>query len=359
MWLPGCCPLFCPERYNLESRWPWSVWSLTATENGTSKKEKPVVGPEFAPAGVMYQSWVLWIRFMRTWWRHPMMFWAEFGQYIFTGVFIGMGEHFHQCCWVPLVHVFTLSSVACEDLMLHLCNVVYIAGSNVCFEWGKFSAHFIGRKVAAGVLCSIEESKCWTCSGKWCLLPEEVFVMQPIWHWDQTRCTGLMYLQINDDLTGVFDRYSSQFFALVALIFTPAFTAATVWDSERLLLRWGDYPLWWLYFWLTMVHCWEHWKGNRKSDKCALAFEAICATLGKWQRNNSFWNAASGLSFWLIGEKNGEYGEIKFGSELWLNPWSNASSYLHRLGSNLWAWHHETCQQMQTIVHQTLPAVTP
>lgn len=87
--------------------------------------------------GYLFQAWILWIRFLRTWWRNPMMFWAEIGQYAFTAVFI-----------------------------------------------------------------------------------------------------GLMYLDINNSLeTGTFDRYASQFFALVALIFTPAYTAATVWDDERLLLR--------------------------------------------------------------------------------------------------------------------------
>jgi len=106
------------------------------TGNGSDLGTEQLDKEHNVSAGIMYQSWVLWIRFMRSWWRHPMMFWAEFTQYIFTGTFI-----------------------------------------------------------------------------------------------------GLMYLQIDNTLEGVFDRYASQFFALVAIVFTPAFTAATVWDSERLLLR--------------------------------------------------------------------------------------------------------------------------
>ena len=51
------------------------------------------------------------------------------------------------------------------------------------------------------------------------------------------RMAGLMYFQVDDSITGVFDRYASLFFGLAALIFTPAYTAATIWDAERLLLR--------------------------------------------------------------------------------------------------------------------------
>lgn len=84
-----------------------------------------------------FQTYVLWQRFLLTWKRHPMLFGAEFTQYAFIGVFI-----------------------------------------------------------------------------------------------------GLMYLQLSDDLgTGAFDRYAAQFFCLVAIVFTPAFSAATLWDNERLIIR--------------------------------------------------------------------------------------------------------------------------
>lgn len=36
-----------------------------------------------------FQTYVLWIRFLRTWMRNPILFWSEFTQYVFTGVFIG------------------------------------------------------------------------------------------------------------------------------------------------------------------------------------------------------------------------------------------------------------------------------
>ncbi|GMH37379.1 hypothetical protein BSKO_05252 [Bryopsis sp. KO-2023] len=84
-----------------------------------------------------FQTVILWQRFLLTWKRHPMLFGAEFTQYVFIGVFI-----------------------------------------------------------------------------------------------------GLMYLQVTDGLAnGVFDRYAAQFFCLVAIVFTPAFSAATLWDNERLLIR--------------------------------------------------------------------------------------------------------------------------
>ena len=49
---------------------------------------------------------------------------------------------------------------------------------------------------------------------------------------------GLMYLQLNNSLaTGVSDRAASIWFAMAVLSFTPSYTAATIWDRERLLLR--------------------------------------------------------------------------------------------------------------------------
>lgn len=36
-----------------------------------------------------YQTYVLWIRFLRTWMRNPILFWSEFAQYVFNGFLIG------------------------------------------------------------------------------------------------------------------------------------------------------------------------------------------------------------------------------------------------------------------------------
>lgn len=50
--------------------------------------------------------------------------------------------------------------------------------------------------------------------------------------------TGLMYLQVNNSVeTGVQDRLASLWFGMAVLSFTPSFTAVTVWDRERVLLR--------------------------------------------------------------------------------------------------------------------------
>lgn len=49
---------------------------------------------------------------------------------------------------------------------------------------------------------------------------------------------GLMYLRLNNSVeTGVQDRLASLWFGMAVLSFTPSFTAATVWDRERILLR--------------------------------------------------------------------------------------------------------------------------
>jgi ABC-type multidrug transport system permease subunit len=49
---------------------------------------------------------------------------------------------------------------------------------------------------------------------------------------------GLMYLQLNDSVeTGVNDRLASLWFGMAVLSFTPSYTAVTVWDRERVLLR--------------------------------------------------------------------------------------------------------------------------
>lgn len=50
--------------------------------------------------------------------------------------------------------------------------------------------------------------------------------------------TGLMYLQVNNSVeTGVQDRLASLWFGMAVLSFTPSFTAVTIWDRERVLLR--------------------------------------------------------------------------------------------------------------------------
>ncbi|KAH7619174.1 hypothetical protein Ndes2526B_g06126 [Nannochloris sp. 'desiccata'] len=49
---------------------------------------------------------------------------------------------------------------------------------------------------------------------------------------------GLMYLQLNNSVeTGVNDRLASLWFGMAVLSFTPSYTAVTVWDRERVLLR--------------------------------------------------------------------------------------------------------------------------
>lgn len=49
---------------------------------------------------------------------------------------------------------------------------------------------------------------------------------------------GLVYLRLTDSVdTGVSDRLASFWFALASLSFTPSYTAAVAWDSERVLLR--------------------------------------------------------------------------------------------------------------------------
>ena len=49
---------------------------------------------------------------------------------------------------------------------------------------------------------------------------------------------GLMYLQLNNSVeTGVSDRLASLWFGMAVLSFTPSFSAVTVWDRERVLLR--------------------------------------------------------------------------------------------------------------------------
>lgn len=49
---------------------------------------------------------------------------------------------------------------------------------------------------------------------------------------------GLVYLQVNNSLaTGVNDRAASLWFAMAMLSFTPGYTAAVIWDKDRLLLR--------------------------------------------------------------------------------------------------------------------------
>eukprot|EP00210_Caulerpa_lentillifera_P003747 g3580.t1 len=84
-----------------------------------------------------FQTYILWIRFLKTWIRNPILFWSEMTQYAFTGIFI-----------------------------------------------------------------------------------------------------GLMYFDISNDLNfGTHDRYASQFFAMAAVMFTPAFSAVTLWDAERKLLK--------------------------------------------------------------------------------------------------------------------------
>ena len=47
-----------------------------------------------------------------------------------------------------------------------------------------------------------------------------------------------MYFDVSDDVvTGVFDRAASSWFLIVAVGLTPAFTAITVWQDERKLVR--------------------------------------------------------------------------------------------------------------------------
>lgn len=47
-----------------------------------------------------------------------------------------------------------------------------------------------------------------------------------------------MYLQVNNSVeTGVSDRAASMWFALAVLSFTPSYTAVTLWDRDRILLR--------------------------------------------------------------------------------------------------------------------------
>lgn len=49
---------------------------------------------------------------------------------------------------------------------------------------------------------------------------------------------GLMYLRLNNSVeTGVQDRLASLWFGMAVLSFTPSFTAVTIWDRERILLR--------------------------------------------------------------------------------------------------------------------------
>ena len=49
---------------------------------------------------------------------------------------------------------------------------------------------------------------------------------------------GLMYLQLSNNIsTGVQDRLASIWFGMAVLSFTPSYTAVTVWDSDRVLLR--------------------------------------------------------------------------------------------------------------------------
>lgn len=49
---------------------------------------------------------------------------------------------------------------------------------------------------------------------------------------------GLMYLQVSDVLpSGPTDRVASIWFSMAILSFTPSYTAVTVWDRERVLLR--------------------------------------------------------------------------------------------------------------------------
>lgn len=49
---------------------------------------------------------------------------------------------------------------------------------------------------------------------------------------------GLMYLRLNNSVeTGVQDRLASLWFGMAVLSFTPSFTAVTIWDRERVLLR--------------------------------------------------------------------------------------------------------------------------
>ena len=49
---------------------------------------------------------------------------------------------------------------------------------------------------------------------------------------------GLMYLQLNNSIeTGVQDRLASIWFGMAVLSFTPSYTAVTVWDKDRILLR--------------------------------------------------------------------------------------------------------------------------
>ena len=49
---------------------------------------------------------------------------------------------------------------------------------------------------------------------------------------------GLMYLQLNNSVeTGVNDRLASLWFGMAVLSFTPSYTAVTLWDRDRVLLR--------------------------------------------------------------------------------------------------------------------------
>ncbi len=68
---------------------------------------------------------------------------------------------------------------------------------------------------------------------------EDMLQSNALLGWD--RCSaGLMYLQLGTSrTTSIFDRQASLFLFLVMLAFTPANTACTVWESERLLLRYS------------------------------------------------------------------------------------------------------------------------
>lgn len=47
-----------------------------------------------------------------------------------------------------------------------------------------------------------------------------------------------MYWNISDEVVdGTFDRAASSFFMLVTIAFTPPFTAITIWQAERVLVK--------------------------------------------------------------------------------------------------------------------------
>jgi hypothetical protein len=89
-----------PPRRSISSQSPDSVASMTGTLTDNTGivmalQKEGSMGPA-VPA--WYQIWVLTVRFLRSWLRHPLLLASEAGQFVFIAIFLG-GYPCRCGCW--------------------------------------------------------------------------------------------------------------------------------------------------------------------------------------------------------------------------------------------------------------------